>query len=91
MGEQENLVEKKLQKLGHRLRRGWAKLHPVTRKQMEAVRAVVRKQWEQMQKKESSQSQATDPNEQERTQSQQQSIGKPSKPKSKSRDHGHSH
>ena len=91
MADQDNLVEKKLQKLGHRLRRGWAKLHPVTRKQMEAVRAVVRKQWEQRQKKESSQSQATDSDEQGKTQFLQQSISKQSKQKSKSRDHGHSH
>ena len=90
MADQDNLVEKKLQKLGHRLRRGRAKLHPVSRKQMEAVRAVVRKQWEQRQKKESSQSQATDSDEQGKTQS-QQSISKQSKQKSKSRDHGHSH
>ena len=91
MADQENLVEKKLQKLGHRLRRGWRKLHPVTRKQMDAVRAVVRKQWEQTQKSESSQSQVTDPDKERKTQSQQRSIGKPSKQKSKSRDHGHSH
>ncbi len=35
----------KLRKLADRLHRGWAKLHPVTEKQMLGVREAVRDQW----------------------------------------------
>ncbi len=36
-----------LRKLGERVRAGYAKLHPVSAKQLAAVRAAVAKQWEQ--------------------------------------------
>lgn len=39
--------EEKLRQLGERLRRGWAKLYPVTEKELSVVRQVVREQWEQ--------------------------------------------
>ena len=38
-----------LQKLGHRLRLGWAKKHPVQDKSLESVRDTVREQWEKEQ------------------------------------------
>jgi hypothetical protein len=38
--------EAKLRKLAERLHRGWEKLHPVTEKELAAVRQVVRAQWE---------------------------------------------
>jgi hypothetical protein len=42
-------AEAALQKLGHRVRLGWAKKHPVSDKSLESVRNTVRDQWEQEQ------------------------------------------
>ena len=42
--------EAKLRKLAERLHRGWEKLHPVTEKELAAVRQVVREQWEHEEK-----------------------------------------
>ena len=39
-------AEAKLQKLADRVHRGWAKLHPVTEKELEGVREAVREQWQ---------------------------------------------
>ncbi len=39
-------IERKLEKLADRLDDGWAKLHPVTEKELARVREAVRKQWE---------------------------------------------
>ena len=49
MPNQKTDAEAALQKLGHRLRLGWAKKHPVPDKSLEAVRDTVRDQWEQEQ------------------------------------------
>ena len=49
MPDQNTDAEAALQKLGHRLRLGWAKKHPVQDKSLESVRDVVREQWEQEQ------------------------------------------
>lgn len=42
--------EARLHKLARRLHQGWEKLHPVTEKELDAVRQAVRAQWEQEQK-----------------------------------------
>jgi hypothetical protein len=42
-------AEAALQKLGHRLRLGWAKKHPTPDKSLESVKNTVRDQWEQEQ------------------------------------------
>jgi len=46
-------AEEMLQKLGQRIRRGAAKLHPVTEKELEAVRTAVRQQHQEEQKSKS--------------------------------------
>jgi hypothetical protein len=42
-------AESALQKLGHRMRLGWSKKHPVSDKSLESVKNTVREQWEQEQ------------------------------------------
>jgi hypothetical protein len=42
-------AEAALQKLGHRLRLGWAKKHPISDRSLESVRNTTREQWEQEQ------------------------------------------
>jgi hypothetical protein len=49
MPNQNTDAEAALQKLGHRLRLGWAKKHPVSDKSLESVKNTVREQWEQEQ------------------------------------------
>jgi hypothetical protein len=50
MPNQNTDAEAALQKLGHRLRLGWAKKHPVPDKSLESVKNTVREQWEQEQR-----------------------------------------
>ena len=49
MPNQKTDAEAALQKLGHRLRLGWAKKHPVSDKSLESVKNTVREQWEKEQ------------------------------------------
>ena len=49
MPNQNTDAEAALQKLGHRVRLGWAKKHPISDKSLESVKATVREQWEQEQ------------------------------------------
>lgn len=42
-------AEAALKKLGHRMRLGWAKKHPISDKSLESVKNTVREQWEQEQ------------------------------------------
>ena len=42
-------MEEKLKKLGHHLRIGWAKKHPVENKDLESVKGIVREKWEKEQ------------------------------------------
>jgi hypothetical protein len=42
-------AEAALKKLGHHLRLGWAKKHPVSDKSLESVKNTVRQDWEQEQ------------------------------------------
>ena len=49
MPNQNTDAEAALQKLGHRVRLGWAKKHPVSDKSLESVKNTVREQWEQEQ------------------------------------------
>ena len=51
MPNQNTDAEAALQKLGHRLRLGWAKKHPIPDKSLESVKNTVREQWEQEQAK----------------------------------------
>jgi hypothetical protein len=39
-------AESALQKLGQRIRTGWAKKHPISQRSAETVRTAVREQWE---------------------------------------------
>jgi len=43
-GSQEKVIEKTLEKLGKQLRAGAAKLHPVTEKELAAVREALKQQ-----------------------------------------------
>ncbi|TAK95979.1 MAG: hypothetical protein EPO07_14940 [Verrucomicrobia bacterium] len=47
--EQKN-AEAALQKLGQRVRAGWAKKHPISERSIATVRTTVREQWEIEQK-----------------------------------------
>ena len=49
MPNQNTDAEAALKKLGHRLRLGWAKKHPISDKSLESVKNTVREQWEQEQ------------------------------------------
>jgi len=49
MPNQKTDAESALQKLGQRLRLGWAKKHPVPDRSLESVRDIVREQWEKEQ------------------------------------------
>jgi len=49
MPDQNTDAEAALQKLGHRVRLGWAKKHPIPDKSLESVKNIVREQWEQEQ------------------------------------------
>jgi hypothetical protein len=49
MPNQNTDAEAALQKLGHRVRLGWAKKHPTPDKSLESVKNTVREQWEQEQ------------------------------------------
>jgi hypothetical protein len=49
MPKQNPDAEAALKKLGHHLRLGWAKKHPVQDKSLESVRDTVREQWEKEQ------------------------------------------
>ena len=49
MPDQNTDAEAALQKLGHRVRLGWAMKHPIPDKSLESVKATVREQWEQEQ------------------------------------------
>lgn len=49
MPNQNTDAEAALQKLGHRVRLGWAKKQPISDKSLESVRNTVREQWEQEQ------------------------------------------
>ena len=49
MPKQNPDAEAALQKLGHRLRLGWAKEHPIQDKNLESVKGTVREQWEKEQ------------------------------------------
>ena len=49
MPNQNTDAEAALQKLGHRVRLGWAMKHPIPDKSLESVKATVREQWEQEQ------------------------------------------
>jgi hypothetical protein len=52
MPNQKTDAEAALKKLGHRLRLGWAKEHPIQDKNLESVRDTVREQWEKEQVRE---------------------------------------
>lgn len=93
MSNDNTKAEAKLRKLGERVRAGWAKLHPVSEKQLAAVRAAVRQEWEQEHAgklgAKASQS-ATQPPTARQESIQTARATKPKRP-SKSKDHGHSH
>lgn len=81
-----------LRKLGERVRAGWAKLHPVSAKQLAAVHAAVAKQWEQEHAgKPMTKSQRSAHSRVAHDQSVRQTRTTKTKGKSKSKDYGHSH
>lgn len=88
-------AELKLHKLAVRLRKGWAKLHPVTGKQLTAVREAVRQQWEQTHRSQwkvaKEQSEKPTHLASEHSGQQRKQTAKQQQHKSQSHDHGHSH
>jgi len=50
MSEEDEKAEAKLARLGERLGRGFAKLHPISEKHLEAVRHAVRERWQEKHK-----------------------------------------
>jgi hypothetical protein len=50
MTDDKTKIEENLRQLGKQLRHGLAKLHPPTEENLEAVRALARRHWEQKQK-----------------------------------------
>jgi hypothetical protein len=92
MSDENRQAAANLRKLGERARAGWAKLHPVSAKQLAAVRAAVAKQWEQEHAgKPMAKSQHSVQSRVAHDQSSRQSRATKVKGQSKSRDHGHSH
>lgn len=80
--------EAKLQKLAQRLHRGWAKLHPATEKDLAAVRAVVRQQWEKDQKIEQRIAASKPAKDATRPQTKRQSKPAPNRPPGQDQDRG---
>jgi hypothetical protein len=80
-----------LRKLGERVRAGWAKLHPVSAKQLAAVRAAVVKQWEQEHagKPMAKPQRAVKQSQAGHDQSSRQSRSAKAERRSQSHDHGH--
>ena len=80
-----------LRKLGERVRAGYAKLHPVSAKQLAAVRAAVVKQWEQehVGKPMAKPQRAVKQSQAGHDQSSRQSRSAKAKRRSQSRDYGH--
>ncbi len=87
--EETDPIKAKLEKLAERVRRGWAKLHPVTEAQLAVVNRRLREKWQQEAKilqAEKQSSKAKGKSKQAKpTQAQSQ------KPKSKGHDQSHSH
>jgi hypothetical protein len=81
----------KLGKLGDRVRRGWAKLHPLPEKHLAAVRAAVRQGWDQEQadKAVAKAPQAVKPA--RATHRQSPAKTKQTRKRARSQDHGHEH
>jgi hypothetical protein len=89
--------ESLLGKLGVRLRQAWAKQHPLTPKELEAVRQAIRKQWEaehRVEPKEFRATQAESPRPSQplahETEQEQQTRERKQK-QIRDQDHGHSH
>jgi len=96
MAEEETPFERGLRRLGERLRIGLAKRHPVSEERLKAVRALVRKQWEQEQKQreggiKDQGPHKADKDQQKQTKSSQSKGQTKSAPKNKSHDKGWSH
>lgn len=93
MSDDNTRAAAKLRKLGEKVREGWARLHPVSEKQLAAVRAAVRQQWQQEHGSKSRvQSQRTAKQTQAaQDQTSAQAESKKTKRQSRSKDHGHSH
>jgi hypothetical protein len=84
MAEHESEFEQDLRRVRQRLRAGLARRHPVTEKRLEAVREVVRRQWELKQQRAQEEARKPPLN---RSQPHRQSE----RDKSKHKDYGHEH
>jgi len=93
-------AEKKLRLLAERVRRGRARLQPLTEKELDVVRQAVRRQWEQEHQAGWAAAQGKSLRKAKRTQPQRaksqhqaakQAPGKKRPPQSQDHDHGHSH
>jgi hypothetical protein len=82
-------LERKFEKLAEGLRRGWAKMHPLTEKEKGVVRDAVREQWNEEQKAKSQSKEKTE-NRQSKTHVKQKTAQKDKK-KSQDRGHGFDH
>ena len=83
-------AEKKLQKLGQKVRQGWAKLHPLKDQEMNAVREAMQRQFEQQQGQTHEQAIPAKSTEVEKAKTQERSKNV-EKRKSQSKDYGHEH
>ncbi len=97
MTENETPFEADLRHLGERLRVGLAKRHPVTGKRLQAVRDIVRQQWEKEQERQAAGGKAkqTQAKQEQKKPGQSAEQAPPTKPapksKSPDKDWGHSY
>jgi hypothetical protein len=90
MSKEDEKAEAKLARLGERLERGFAKLHPISEKHLEAVRQAVRERWQENHKGVShSEGDQGEKNSESGTSREQEKDA--SKDQGKDQEHGHEH
>ena len=100
MGIEES--DRKLRLLGEHAKKGWAKLHPISEKHLEAVRNTVREEWkrehgEEREKKSTGENKShqekehSDKKSQDRSKSDSKGTSKEESKRSRSDSHDHGH
>jgi len=87
--EETDPIKAKLEKLAERVRRGWAKLHPVTKAQLAVVNRRLREKWQQEAKTRQAEKQTSKSKGKSKQAKPMQSQSQ--KRKSTEHDQGHSH
>ena len=72
MAEPDSNPDAKLEKLAELVRRGWAKLHPITPAQRAAVERTVRQEWDREQKQERAPGETLDPAQEQKKKAEQE-------------------